>query len=185
MININYPEIYFDMDTNQYYYTGETLICDKCGKPIENLMILSISWCKHDSVFNVYCINDRKCAKGIGFINERLLINVVEDKPINAYLYLIRPPILVRSRDSGGTVWSAAKHGNEGIDIIDRTRFALRRDPDYDMIEDQMREKREQLEMMDKKMICDESDFDTEIQEIANSAPMIEHEDKKMIGCDK
>lgn len=182
MIDIAYPEIYFDPKTNQYYYTGETLICDKCGRQIENLMVLSISWMKRESVYNVYCINDAQSAKGVGFINEAILVNLVDDRPAHAYRYLMRPPGLVSY--SGDSVWSAAIRGNKGVRIIDRTRLALKMDPGRQMIEAQQQQARAQLEMMDSKILHDEDDFDVAIQDIVRSTPVIEYDEKQKIGFD-
>lgn len=183
MIDIGHPEIYYDPQTKQYYYIGDTLICDKCKKPIENIMVLSISWLKHDSIFNVYCINDIQEAKGIGFINEMKVINITDERPATAYRYFMRIPSLVAYK--GDSVWSAVKRGNSGVKIIDKTRLALSTDPNYDKVRKEIEHKKKQLEMIDNQVIHNEDEFDAAMDDIVNSVPAIDHDEKILLGADK
>jgi len=75
----------------RYYYSQSPVLCDDCEKHIVDFVVVRACWSKKKSFIKQLCFNCSKNHTQTTEAEEKLVMNVVNKKPIGTKLVLIRP----------------------------------------------------------------------------------------------
>lgn len=131
---MNHP-IFINPKSNEFYHIGKA-ICDLCRTGLNSRFILNCQWNKKESSLNIICLKCLPKLKQLAEVDENILVNIVDKKPLNSVPKIFTPQTLVNS--SGLTTFEAVSTKSEAI-IKDKTVFAGR--TDFKGIEDYNRSK--------------------------------------------
>lgn len=75
----------------RYYYSTKPLRCDSCGNQLKDFVVVRACWSKNKSFITQLCFNCSQKHRQSTQAEEKIVMSIVNKKPIGTKLVLIRP----------------------------------------------------------------------------------------------
>ena len=168
-------KLFWSEEDKQHYYCGH-INCNECNKALDGAIVFIDAYSKHKSEIFVTCVG---CAKNLKLSGFKVISTTTalfsENIPPGSLPVILRPPEISNSK-SHIDVYDAADFA-KADEVVDKTKFAGRESFKGAKIGADIKK---QLEEKDAAMPIGTAD--SFLNSMLDAQPIIEHQDKKMIG---